>query len=166
MKRHCTLSQWLCHTNNGWGRTATNILTNQTSFSKIKHQSLFLKLIAWVIAASKGISVTVSSAIHDFSWALQLPDFPHTDGQSLEPKEWVLRAQGLHSGRPLLAGLPYLSRCVTVQVDRAVRRWPVTMMRWAEEDFTSHARDLGQEGFCSLLHHGAKLRFPISAVVV
>lgn len=86
VKRHCTLSQWLCHTNNGWGRTATNILTKQTSFSKIKHQSLFLKLIARVTAASKSISVTVSSAIHDFSWALQLPDFPHTDGQSLEPR--------------------------------------------------------------------------------
>lgn len=41
VKRHCILSQWLClMLTNGWERTATNILTNQTSFSKIKHQSL------------------------------------------------------------------------------------------------------------------------------
>lgn len=32
VKRHWILSQWLSHTNNGWERTATHILTNQTSF--------------------------------------------------------------------------------------------------------------------------------------
>lgn len=83
----------------------------QQTFWQTRHHfqrlntSLWFKLIAWVMAAS----VTVASAVHDFSWALQLPHLPHTDEQSLEPKEWVLPAQGLHSGRPSLAGLPCLS---------------------------------------------------------
>lgn len=159
MKRHCTLSQWLCHTNNGWGRTATNILTNQTSSSKIKHQSLFLKLIAWVIAVLQRAFLLQSHQ----RFMVSLGHFSFLTFHIQMNSHWSQRSECcLPEGSTL--GVLYLQGCpaspgVTGQVDRAVRRWPVAMMLWAEEDFTSHARDLGPGGFVLYFTMGQSLAF-------